>query len=393
MPLFLDKQKKSDSMRLGEYGMMACAGMLLALSPCRGENRVTASGLNSDDFRMEIDGKQTELVTLANEHGMEVCVTNYGARVVSLLVPDRDGQPADVVCGFPTIREYVEHRQNFGATVGRYIGRIVRARFALDGKEYQLVPNNGTSGDISHGGNPGFADRVWTIDHADNRSVTLSYLSPDGENGFPGNLAVSLTYRLTDDNTLQLAYEATTDAPTVLNLSHHSFFNLSGDFTRSVEDQLLWVDADRFTPYDSHKCVTGEYVSVTGTPLDFRVPWRIGDRIDDDCPQLKITNGYDHTWELNTKGDDSRPAAWVYDSASGRKMEVFTTEPGVQVYTANGLRGAVTGKGGIAYPFRAAVCLETMHFQDSPNCPQYPRTALYPGEVFRSRTAFRFSAE
>lgn len=377
---------------IGKHGI-ACVGLFMALSSCQSAKDITVSGLQRKDFQTEVDGQQTDLFTLTNKQGMEACITNYGARLVSLVVLDRDGTPEDIVCGFPTLREYKEQRQNFGSTVGRYIGRILNARFTLDGVEYKLIPNNGKSGHISHGGNPGFADRIWTLQHKDSHSVTLSYLSPDGENGFPGNLKVTLTYRLTDDNALDLTYEATTDAPTVLNLSHHSFFNISGDFTQSVENQQLWVDADRFTPYDDQKCVTGEYRPVTDTPLDFRTPQTIGKHINEDDPQLKVTNGYDHTWELNTKGDDSRPAAWVYDAVSGRKMEVFTTEPGIQIYTGNGLKGKMTGKGNIAYPFRSAVCFETMHFQDSPNQLQFPSTVLRPGEVFHSHTVYRFSVE
>lgn len=328
----------------GKQGMV-CMGLLLVLSSCHTGKQITASGLQRKDFQTEVNGQHTDLFTLSNKQGMEVCITNYGARVVSILVPDRNGKREDVVCGFSTITEYMEQRQNFGSTVGRYIGRILNARFTLDGVEYKLVPNNGKSGHISHGGNPGFADRIWKVEQADTHRVCLSYLSPDGENGFPGNLKVTLVYSLgEDDNALDLTYEATTDAPTVLNLSHHSFFNISGNFTKSVEDQQLWVDADRFTPYDDKKCVTGEYLQVAGTPLDFRMPHAIGECIDADHPQLKVVNGYDHTWELNTKGDDTRPAAWVYDPASGRKMEIFTTEPGMQIYTGNGLKGKMTGK-------------------------------------------------
>lgn len=371
--------------------VMFCLGMFVACSSGLYGQDITASGLHRKDFQAEVNGQRTDLYTLANIHGMEVCITNYGARVVSILAPDRSGRMEDVVCGFPTIDGYTGQRQNFGATVGRYIGRILNARFTLDGVEHRLIPNNGKSGHISHGGNPGFADRVWKVEHVGPSAVTLSYLSPDGENGFPGNLKVTLTYRLTDDNALDLNYEAVTDAPTVLNLSHHSFFNISGNFLQRVESQQLWVDADRFTPYDDKKCVTGEYLSVADTPMDFRIPYAIGERIGEDYAQLKVVNGYDHTWELNTKGDDSRPAAWVYDEASGRRMEIFTTEPGMQIYTGNGLRGNMTGKEGVAYPFRSAVCFETMHFQDSPNRPQFPSTVLRPGEVFRSHTAYRFS--
>ena len=234
----------------GKHGIV-CMGLLMLLSSCHDDKQVTASGLQRKDFQTEVNGQYTDLFTLSNKKGMEVCITNYGARVVSILVPDKNGKREDVVCGFSTIGEYMEQRQNFGSTVGRYIGRILNARFTLDGVEHKLVPNNGKSGHISHGGNPGFADRIWKVEQADTYTVRLSYLSPDGENGFPGNLKVTLVYSLgEDENALDLTYEATTDAPTVLNLSHHSFFNISGDFTKSVEDQQLWVDADRFTPYD-----------------------------------------------------------------------------------------------------------------------------------------------
>lgn len=376
---------------IGKYYLILGMGLCMALSSCSSSQQTTASGLERNRFRTEVNGQQTDLFTLTNRQGMEVCITNYGARVVSMLVPDRNGKREDVVCGFASIDAYRKQRQNFGSTVGRYIGRILNARFTLDGTEYRLTPNNGVSGHISHGGNPGFADRVWKVERSNAHRIVLSYLSPDGENGFPGNLQVKLTYRLADDNTLHLTYEAVTDAPTVLNLSHHSFFNLSGRLDQSVESQWMWVDADGFTPYDDKKCVTGEIHSVAGTPFDFRRPHRIGERINDAHRQLKITNGYDHTWKLNTAGDDTRPAAWVCDSVSGRKMEVFTTEPGVQIYTGNGLKGKMIGKGQIAYPFRSGVCFETMHFQDSPNQPQFPSTALRPGEVFRSHTAYRFS--
>lgn len=365
--------------------------MLIAFSSCRSGKSLTASGLQRKDFQTEVEGQSTDLYTLKNKKGMEVCVTNYGARVVSILAPDRNGNFEDVVCGFPTIGQYVSQRQNFGSTVGRYIGRILNARFTIDSVEYKLQASGG--GHCSHGGNPGFADRVWKVEHLTRHSIRLSYLSPDKENGFPGNLRVSLTYRLTEDNALDLTYEATTDAPTVLNLSHHSFFNISGDFTRTVENQQMWVNADRFTPYDDKKCVTGEFWPVADTPLDFRAPRSIGEKINADYPQLKVVKGYDHTWELNTRGDDSHLAAWVYDPLSGRKMEIFTTEPGVQIYTANGLGGKLVGKQGIAYPFRSAICLETMHFQDSPNQPQFPSTILRPGKTFRSHTLYRFSVQ
>lgn len=370
-------------------GMGAClAAALLALTAC-GEPERTWSGLNRSDFQTVVDGQPTDLYVLRGRGGMEVCVTNYGARVVSVWVPDAKGRYADVVCAFDSIGRYLAVRQNFGATIGRYIGRIRDARFTLDGVEHRLMANKDTH--CAHGGEPGFASRIWQAERLSRESVRMTYLSPDGENGFPGNLRVSLTYTVTPDGGLDLRYEAQTDRPTVLNLSHHSFFNISGQMDTSVEDQRLYVCADAFTPYDSLRCVTGEIRPVDGTPMDLRTPVRIGDHIDDDDPQLRLTGGYDHTWMLGTGGDDTRLAASVDDPVSGRRLEVYTTEPAIQVYTANGLKGKMKGKGGIAYPRRAAICLETMHPQDAPNQPNFPSTVLRPGETYTSHTLYRFT--
>lgn len=366
------------------FGVLFALLMLIACN----QNTETLSGLKRTDFRTEVDGLSTDLFVLKNKNGMEVCITNYGGRVVSIMVPDRKGKFEDVVCALPSIQEYLEHRQNFGATIGRYIGRIRDAHFTLDSVEYKLMANKDTH--CAHGGEPGFASRIWQAEPLGDNALRLSYLSPDGENGFPGNLRIHLTYTVTDANELDIRYEADTDKPTVLNPSHHSFFNISGDLNSSVEDQLLYVDADCFTPYDSIRCVTGEYRTVADTPMDFRIPMVIGERIDADYEQLHLTGGYDHTWMLNTKGDDTRLAAKVIDPESGRTLEVYTTEPGLQVYTANGLKGKQVGKKGIAYPKRAAICLETMHPQDAPNIPQFPSTVLRPGETFHSHTVYRF---
>lgn len=365
------------------------AALTFILAACQPESTLTLSGLDKSDFRMEVEGKPTELVVITNRQGLEACITNYGARLVSLMVPDKHGTLEDVVTGFPTIQEYVSQNQNFGATVGRYIGRILGPSFTIDSVEYKLQ-GYGEATHISHGGKPSFSARVWNIERVEPDAVTLSYLSPDGENGFPGNLQVYLTYRLTDENALDLTYTATTDKPTVLNLSHHSFFNVSGNFRRTVEDQVMWIDAERITPYDAKKCVTGEYMEVESTPFDFRLPHPVGTRIDEENDQLKVTRGYDHTWVLNAQGDDRCVAAWIYDAGSGRKMEVYTTEPGVQVYAGNGLKGNLIGKDSIAYASRTAICFETMHFQNSPNVPHFPPTVLRPGETFRSHTAYRF---
>lgn len=372
--------------------MFSVIGVVLMAASCGNQRFTTSSGLQSKDFRMKVEGQQTRLYKITNSKGMEACITNYGARVVSLMVPDRNGKPGDVVCGFPDITGYVSQPQNYGATVGRYIGRILNARYTMDGHVYQLQANH-SAGHTAHGGNPNFGARMWKATRITPSSITLNYLSPDGENGFPGNLDVSVTYTVTEDNALDIRYEATTDKPTVLNLCNHSFFNISGNLNQSVENQTLWVDAGYFSAYDRNKCVTGELWPVASTPLDFREPHRIAAHIDDDYGQLKIVNGYDHAWALNHPGDDTRPAAWIYDPDSGRKMEIYTTEPAIHIYTGNGLKGIVEGKNGICYPFRAAVCFETCHFQDSPNNPQFPSTALYPGETFHSHTAYKFTVE
>ena len=340
----------------------------------------SASGLKHADFKKVADGKHTDLYRLTNKSGMEVCITNYGARVVSIMVPDREGKMENVVRGFDNIDEYMQKSQNYGATVGRYIGRILNAQYTMDGATYHLQANH-PDGHTAHGGNPNFGARMWKKEHADAHSVTLSYLSPDGENGFPGNLKIMLTYRVTEDNSLDIQYKATTDKATVINSCNHSFFNLSGDMTRNVEAQTLWVDADYFTPYDNKKCVTGAMWPVQSTPLDFREPHVIGTQINTPYSQLKVTKGYDHAWVLRSPGVDSRPAATIYDEQSGRLMEVFTTEPAMHIYSGNGMKDVPRG----------AICFETCHFQDSPNNPQFPSTALRPGEVFQSHTAYRFS--
>lgn len=365
--------------------------LLIALSfACTRKEQVTLSGLKVSDFQAERNSMQTNLYVLENKNGMEVCVTNYGARVVSVMVPDRNGKMEDVVNGFSTIEEYMNVNQNFGSTVGRYIGRIVNATFMLDSVVYHLETNTGVHS--AHGGPHGFATKIWQAEKINPTTVSLNYLSVDGESGFPGNLDVSVTYRLTDDNALDISYEAKTDKPTVVNLSHHSFFNLSGDLSTTIEDEILYVNSDYITAYDSEKCVTGEFEAVADSPFDFNVPRRIGDRIDDDHPQIRITRGgYDHCWVLNTDGDMTQPVASVYDEKSGRLLEVYTNEPGLQVYTAGGLKGNMIGKQGIAYPKRNSVCLETMHFQDSPNKSQFPSTVLRPGEVYHSRCIYKFS--
>ena len=364
---------------------------LLVCVSCKKEKEMTLSGLNIRDFQTEVDGQLTDLYVLRNENGMEACITNYGGRVVSLMVPDRNGKMEDIVCGYPTIADYLATKQNFGATIGRYIGRIVNSTFTLDSVTYHLMPNTDTH--CAHGGDPGFASKIWQAEQLDENALKLSLFSPDGENGFPGNLRVHVIFVLTKDNELDIHNEAETDKPTVINLSHHSFFNISGDFNTTVEDQSLYINADMYTPYDSLKCVTGEILPVAGPPFDFTTPHVIGERIDEDVMQLNIVKGYDHNWVLNTDGDDTKLAARLIDFKSGRTMEIYTNEPGLQIYTANGLRGAMVGKKGIAYQKRSAICMETQHFADSPNKPQFPSTVLRPGENYKSRCTYRFGIE
>ena len=353
------------------------------VSMAKGPEGTLQSGLQAERFDSVVDGRRTGLYTLVNSKGMEACVTNYGARLVSLMF---DGK--DMVQGFDNIGDYCRYRQNFGATVGRYVGRIRGPHFTLDGKEYRLQENG--RGSIAHGGTPGFAARVWDVVGHTDSTLTLQYVSPDGENGFPGELTVRLTYRLSEG--LEIDYEATTDKPTVLNLTNHSFFNISGRLEKEIVDELLYVNSEQIAAYDSEKNVNGTMIAVAGTPFDFYTEERrIGSRIDEDNEQLNVTKGYDHSFALKTAGDDTQPAARLRDLESGITMTVYTTEPAVHIYTANGLKGNMPGKRGTIYPRCSSVCFETMHFSDSPNQPAFPSTVLRPGETFRSHTAYVFS--
>lgn len=361
--------------------------LTLMLLPCvagLAGNHLTRSGLDAQRFDSVMDGKRTGLFTIVNQQGMEACVTNYGARLVSLVY-----EGCDRVIGFDNVGDYRRFRQNYGATVGRYVGRIKGARFVLDGEEHHLQENG--KGVTSHGGYPGFADRIWTMTGKTDSTVTLQYVSADGENGFPGELTVNLTYKLTASNGLEVSYEATTTKPTVLNLTNHSFFNVGGLFTQEITNQTLWVNSDRIATFDAQKNLDGRMRKVKGTPFDFRKPTRIGQHIDDDDDQLKVTRGYDHSFVLKTKGSDRKPAAIVTDSDSKTRMTVYTTEPVLHIYTGNGLKGNTKGKQGVWYPRRSAVCFEAMHLADSPNQPHFPSTVLRPGETFRSRTTYVFS--
>ena len=357
---------------------------------CATEPQTTRSGLDPEQFVTDVNGRTTGLWTLTNANGMEVTVTNFGGRVVSIMAPDRTGEFRDVVLGFDNIYDYIHVPSDFGASVGRYANRIDQGRFTLDGVEYDLPKNN--FGHCLHGGPEGWQYQPYEVVEADNSHIVLAMHSPDGDANFPGAVEATVTYTLTDDNALDIRYEATTDAPTIINMTNHSYFNLSGDPTQSVCEDWLQVEAEYFTPVDDTFMTTGEIAPVAGTPMDFRTPKRIGAEIDNfDDEQLKNGNGYDHNWVLATAGDITRRAAEVRNDATGIVLELYTDEPGVQVYSGNFLDGTVTGKHGIVYNQRAGICLETQHYPDSPNKPEWPSVVLRPGETYRSHCIYRFS--
>jgi len=340
------------------------------------------------------DGTAVELITLTNASGMSVSVTSYGAIITSIKVPDRTGKLADVALGYDTLDEYVQDTSHFGALIGRYANRIAKAQFVLDGKTYKLAKNDGPNS--LHGGVKGFDKFVWKAEPFERPTevgVVFTRTSPDGEEGFPGNLAVKAVYTLTNDNELALELNATTDKPTVVNLTQHSYFNLAGEGSGEVLKHELTVNANRYTPVDDKLIPTGELASVAGTPFDFRTRTAIGARIGLDNPQLKLGKGYDHNFVLNREGSDLVLAARVKEGKSGRILEVHTTEPGMQFYTANHFDGTIKGKAGHVYAKHDAFCLETQHFPDSPNQSSFPTTRLNPGQTYQSRTVFAFSVQ
>lgn len=349
------------------------------------------SGLLVDTFKKNVDDRQTGLYILTNKNGSELTVTNYGAKIVSLMVPDKKGDFIDVVLGHNTIDEYMTSEEAyFGAVCGRTANRIANGQFTLDGETYQLAVNNGPNS--LHGGIKGFNAVVWEVKELTDQRIELFYLSADGEEGFPGNLSVTVTYTLTDDNALDIRYKATTDKPTILNLTNHSYFNLSGQGDPCIGDHLLQLNADSYLPTDSTAIPYGEAQPVKGTPFDFTEPHAIGDRIDDDFEQLHFGKGYDHNYLLNKKNSEGEyaRAGDCLSPKTGIKMEIYTTEPGMQLYTGNWMTGNFSGKLGKRYPARSAVCFETQHYPDSINHPDYPSVVLKPGETFESRTTYRF---
>jgi aldose 1-epimerase len=338
------------------------------------------------------DGTPIDLYTLADGR-VEARITNYGGYLVSLKVPDRNGKAEDVVLGFDSLDQYVANNNGnntafLGPIIGRYANRIAHGTFTLDGKKYSLPLNNGANS--LHGGPHGFHNQVWKAKSIAN-GVELSYLSKDGEEGYPGNLSVAVRYTLTD-GALRIEYSATTDKNTVLNLTSHSYFNLAGQGHGTILDHRLTLHASRFTPVDANLIPTGELKEVSLTPLDFRKSTPVGERIDADNEQLRLGKGYDHNWVLDKKGQTLAEAAEVYEPTSGRVLKVLTTEPGIQFYSGNFLDGTIKGKGGTPYVRRSGLCLETQHFPDSPNHPNFPSTELKPREHYHSVTVYSFSS-
>lgn len=382
--------------RIWLAGCMAAACM--ALCSCESMDRSVGSAegrqtmdIDVDTFGVAPDGQQIRLYTLRNANGLEARIMNYGAIVVSLEVPDRKGELDDIVLGYDNLQSYIENSPYFGAIVGRYGNRIGKGRFKLDGLEYALATNNNEN--HLHGGYKGFDKAVWSDEslwQPDGVGVKLTYLSKDGEEGYPGNLKATVAYILTNDNELKIEYEAATDKATPVNLTHHGYFNLTGA-ERDILGHVLLLNADRFTPVDAGLIPTGELTPVKGTPMDFTKPTPIGARIDSEYEQLKAGGGYDHNWVLNKDGKRMTLAAKVYEPTTGRLMEVWTTEPGIQFYAGNFLDGTITGKEGKVYQHRWGFCLETQHYPDSPNQPDFPSTILRPGQKYETTTVYRFT--
>ena len=378
---------------------LLAAASVLALSACSNTSNKQASAQNSDTtqqaalpaksaFEKTVDNKKTDLYVLKNKNGMEAAITNYGGRLVSLLVPDKNGKMTDVVDGFESVEGFQHSTEPyFGATIGRYGNRIAKGKFKLDGKEYTLFKNNGPN--TLHGGKKGYQDVVWDAKQINESTLQLTYLSKDMEEGFPGNLNVKVTYALTDDNCLKINYEATTDKPTVVNLTNHAFFNLNGSGSGTILNHEVQIDADNYTPVDSTLIPSGKIVAVTGTPFDFRKSTAIGARVNDNNEQLKNGKGYDHNFVLN-KHSMNTPVAKVKGDKSGIVMEVFTEEPGLQFYSGNFMHSKNSMKYGKKDDYRTAFAMETQHFPDSPNQPQFPSTVLKPGQTYKTQSCYKF---
>ena len=370
---------------------LACTGGKDAVS-------LTASGLDASKFDTVINEKPVKLFTLTNANGVEVCVTNFGGRVVSLMVPDRDGKLTDVVLGYDNIAQYADAENfgsDFGASIGRYANRIKNGQFKVNDSIIQLPQNN--FGHCLHGGPTGWQYQVYDAEQVDGQTLKLTLVSPDGDNQFPGTVTATVTYTLTADNALDIKMEAETDQTTIVNMTNHSYFNLNGNPSQPAMDMVMMINADKFTPADSTFMPTGEVRDVTGTPMDFRTPHAIQDSLHMDDEQVKFGNGFDHNWILNTAGDDTQVAASLYSPKTGILLEAFTNEPGMQVYTGNfqGIDGEQdkVRKLGVKYPQRPSVCLESQKYPDSPNHPEWPSPYLQPGEKYYSHLVFKFSVK
>lgn len=351
------------------------------------------AGIAKEPFGIAPDGLPVEIYTLRNKNGVEARIMTYGGILVSLKTPDKSGSFADIVLGYDNLDGYIKRNPYFGSLVGRYGNRIAKGRFSLDGKTYTLATNNNGHNHL-HGGLKGFDKVVWAAKPAespDGPSLQLNYLSKDGEEGYPGNLSVSAVYTLTQDNALRLDFTATTDKDTICNLTHHSYFNFHGG--DDVMDYVVQINADKFTPTDATMIPTGELRPVTNTPFDFRKPTPIGARINSDEEQIQFAKGYDHNWVFDKPAGQLSPVANVLDKASGRRMEVFTTEPGMQFYAGNFLDGSITGKAGRKYQHRHGFCMEPQHFPDSPNRPNFPSVELKPGQIYKNTIVYKFSTE
>lgn len=376
------------------------AAALVACQPQqKAEQQPAQVGLSPEAFgTATVDGQEVKLFTLKNANGCVAQFTNIGAKMVSLFVPDAQGQLGDVVFGYATAAEYAacdnaagKGEPFFGATIGRYGNRVDNGKFSLDGTEYQICQNEGTNS--LHGGNRGFYSQMFEATQHGDSAITFSRVSPDGEMGYPGNLNVSVTYTLTPCNAIKIAYEATTDKPTIVNLTNHSFFNIGGEADTTINDETIQIFADNITPVNDKLIPTGELMPVEGTPFDFRTPRVIGDSLSCEHPQLKLGYGYDHNFVLSSEVEANglRKAAVVTDPTSGRVMTVLTTEPGVQFYAGNFINSTQMGKCGHKYPYRSALCLETQHFPNSPNIESFPSTRLNPGETYRHICVYAFS--
>jgi aldose 1-epimerase len=353
-------------------------------------DNLTLSGLNPARFEKVInDNQTTQLYTLKNANGMEVCITNFGARIVSIMVPDKNGEMKDVVLGFDNIDDYIQVPSDFGATIGRYANRIGQGKITIDGKEIQLPQNN--YGHCLHGGPTGWQYKVFKTTPINDQAIKLTVESADGDNNFPGNVTASVTYTLTEDNAIDIKYDATTDQKTIINMTNHSYFKLNGDPSASSMNNILYLASDSITPVDDTFMTNGEMMAVAGTPFDFNTPKAIEQDVNNfDNEQIKFGKGFDHNWVLKTKGDINQVAAKLTSPITGITLEVYTDEPGVQLYTGNFLDGTVKGKNGIVYPQRASVCLETQHYPDSPNKPHWPSVVLEPGQTYTSHCIFKF---